>query len=109
MSRRNANSLSDPTSLGSLLLKATIVTSEQLESAVEYQRRHPDIMVGEALIRMGLIDRATLDALLLRQRIERKNDRQAVGKLVDLATKRTRETTLEMRGLRVHVMAMTGK
>jgi hypothetical protein len=52
--------------LGEILLKAQRITSSQLEFALELQR-HQGGRLGELLVSLGWLDRATLDAALAAQ------------------------------------------
>jgi hypothetical protein len=53
--------------LGEMLLQQEHITSEQLESALDLQRRRGGLL-GEILVSMGWLDRETLDATLVAQR-----------------------------------------
>jgi hypothetical protein len=52
--------------LGDMLLQAKQVTCEQLEFALEVQRKRGGLL-GEILVSLGWLDRATLDATLAAQ------------------------------------------
>jgi hypothetical protein len=56
--------------LGELLLQSNKITSEQLESALELQRRRGGLL-GEILVSLGWLDRTTLNATLVAQRERR--------------------------------------
>lgn len=60
--------------LGEILLHAKQVTCEQLEFALELQRKRGGLL-GEILVSLGWLDRVTLDAALAAQA---KSGRQAV-------------------------------
>jgi len=53
--------------LGEMLLRSNRITSEQLEFALETQRKRGGLL-GEILVNLGWLDRATLDATLVAQR-----------------------------------------
>ena len=53
--------------LGEMLLQEKRITSEQLEFALDLQRRRGGLL-GEILVSMGWLDRETLDATLVAQR-----------------------------------------
>jgi hypothetical protein len=56
--------------LGEMLLQSNKITSEQLESALELQRKRGGLL-GEILVSLGCLDRTTLDATLVAQRERR--------------------------------------
>ncbi len=56
--------------LGDMLLQEKQITSEQLEFALELQRKRGGLL-GEILVRLGWLDRRTLDATLVSQRARR--------------------------------------
>lgn len=56
--------------LGDLLLQSNKITSEQLEFALELQRKRGGLL-GEILVNLGWLDRSTLDAALVAQRERR--------------------------------------
>lgn len=56
--------------LGDMLLQGNRITSEQLESALELQRKRGGLL-GEILVSLGWLDRTTLDATLVAQRERR--------------------------------------
>jgi hypothetical protein len=56
--------------LGEMLLQSNKITSEQLESALELQRKRGGLL-GEILVNLGCLDRTTLDATLVAQRERR--------------------------------------
>jgi hypothetical protein len=87
----------DPTSLGNILVESHVVDLEDLQKAIRFQQENQDVMLGEALVRLGVLQREVLDALLLQQKIARgKEPKKAIGQLVELARKKTEETTTEM-------------
>jgi hypothetical protein len=57
--------------LGEMLLQAKQITSEQLESALELQRKRGGLL-GEILVSLGWLDRVTLDAALAAQAKSRR-------------------------------------
>ncbi len=93
--------IQDPASLGNLLLKTKAIDLTQLREALAFQSDNPDIMLGEALIRMGLITRDGLNILLTRQKAMRGGSKE-VRQLLKLATKRNRDTASECRSLHMH-------
>ena len=62
----------DPTSLGNLLLEKGLVTPKQLSEAVHFQQNNADLLLGEALVRLGVITREVLEATLAQQEMVRK-------------------------------------
>lgn len=79
----------DLTSIGSLLTSGGYCSEEDLERALRFQKDNPDIMLGETLLRMGIIDIETLEVMLVRQKVARKGSQSAIHKLADLALSRT--------------------
>lgn len=53
--------------LGETLLKEKLVSKDQLDAAVKLQRRDRKLPLGELLVEMGVIDRATVNRLLVRK------------------------------------------
>lgn len=80
----------DLTSLGNLLLRMGVVDGEQLKQAIDYQDDNPDVMLGEALINMGAVDRGIVEALLVAQGAERNKSKTA--DVIAFATKHTQQT-----------------
>lgn len=79
----------DSTSLGNLLLKTGLIEIEDLHNALEFQDDNPDIMLGEALIKLGKIDRGVIEALLWKQRVERGEENTI--EIIQFATKHTQK------------------
>lgn len=99
--KRKLSPIDDPTSLGNVLLKQNLVTPADLEAAIKFQQTNPDVMLGEALIKMGRLDRSAVEALLFQQQALRGKDaKHAATKVMELAVQGTRETSVESRGLR---------
>ena len=53
--------------LGQILLREKVVTEKELIAAVQAQQRNRKLPLGEILVEMGVIDRATLNRLLVRK------------------------------------------
>ena len=53
--------------LGETLLREKLVSQDQLDAAVKLQRRDRKLPLGELLVEMGVIDRATVNRLLVRK------------------------------------------
>ena len=56
--------------LGDFLVESGAITGKQLERALEYQERYAGerhVLLGQALLEMGLIDRDTLDKAITTQ------------------------------------------
>lgn len=105
-----AKAAKDPYSFGNLLLERGLISEVDLDRALAFQRDNQDVMLGEALVHMGVIERGTLETMLLRQEaLKGGGGLKAVGKLVDLATTRTRETQSEIRTLQAKIVAFTGE
>ena len=93
----------DPTSLGNILREGNLVSEEDLARAIDFQNDNPDVLLGDTLVRLGVLERSCLEALLLKQEAVRKQDAKSVGKLVKLATSRTRDVVEEIRSLHTHI------
>lgn len=81
----------DCTSLGNILLKAGMISAEQLHEAVDYQDTNPDVMLGEALVKMGVVERDIVEALLMTQKARRDNGKHA-AEVIAFAAQHTRRT-----------------
>lgn len=78
-------------SLGELLVECGLVTEDQLDLAVRFQKQNADIMLGEALVKIGALDRDTLEVLLTKQRaLRRRGDRD----VIDLARAAARRASM---------------
>jgi type II secretory ATPase GspE/PulE/Tfp pilus assembly ATPase PilB-like protein len=55
------------TMLGEVLLKERLVSQKELQEAVRKQQRDRSLPLGEILVEMGLIDRATVNRLLVQK------------------------------------------
>jgi hypothetical protein len=86
----------DPTSLGSLLMEKGAVNSKQLDAALHFQQNNTDLLLGEALVHMGIISREVLEATLIQQELARNGaSRQSNGqvrKVVRMAAQHTLAT-----------------
>jgi hypothetical protein len=56
--------------LGEILISEKIVTTEQLQKAMEYQKRYPGMLLGKALIDLSFATNKTISNALRRQRRE---------------------------------------
>jgi two-component system, sensor histidine kinase and response regulator len=83
--------------LGDALVQAGHLTTEQLQRALDLQveRQHNDqpILLGQALLELGLLDRATLDRAVTEQIIELRSALQSANRTLD---RRVRERTEEL-------------
>lgn len=55
------------TSLGELLVKAGACSPEKLQSSLLYQRRHPELKLGECMVALGVVTQPTVDLILAQQ------------------------------------------
>jgi len=46
--------------IGELLLQEKIITQEQLQKALDYQKENPKVRIGEALVKLGFVDIKTI-------------------------------------------------
>ena len=98
----------DGTSLGNILLRAGMITAEQLHQALEFQDDNPDVMLGEALINLGVVERGVVEALLVAQDARRGGAHSA--DIVSFATEHTKKRVHKAHDdLREAVIALNGK
>lgn len=57
----------DPSSLGNLLVKAGVCSDSQLRDAIAIKRSKEDQLLGETMVRMGVITRDMLNVVLEQQ------------------------------------------
>ena len=83
--------------LGDALVRAGRITAEQLQRAldlqVERQGAGPPVLLGQALLELGLLDRAALDQAVTEQIIELRTALQGANRTLD---RRVRERTAEL-------------
>ncbi len=83
--------------LGDALVKAGRITAEQLQQALDLQKARlgsgPPVLLGQALLELGLLDRATLDQAVTEQIIELRSALQSANRSLD---RRVRERTEEL-------------
>lgn len=103
---RVAQAAKDPHSLGNMLLDAGISDSDSLDHALQFQRDNPDVMLGEALIRLGRIDRDTLDNMLLKQAAHKDKSAKTVTRFVRTVNAQLQQHTKDMQDLRSQVLAL---
>lgn len=83
--------------LGDALVRAGRITEEQLQHALELQRERSangdPVLLGHALLELGVLDRATLDQAVTEQIIELRSALQSANRTLD---RRVRERTDEL-------------
>ena len=83
----------DPTSLGCLLRDKGLVDSQQLLTALQFQVENADLLLGEALVRLGIISREILEVMLAEQNPRRNGARKSsnlrVQQVLQMATQQT--------------------
>jgi two-component system, sensor histidine kinase and response regulator len=83
--------------LGDALVQSGHITNDQLQKALDLQNeRHgtgQSVLLGQALLELGLIDRATLDQAVTEQIIELRSALQSANRTLD---RRVRERTEEL-------------
>ena len=89
MWRSDNGSARDLNAIGSILLRTTDLKAAQLEAAVAFKNGNPDVMLGEAIVRLGFIERAQLEAAL---QIQVAAQQGGLEQVVQLAIDRTRAT-----------------
>lgn len=83
--------------LGDQLVKAGLLTEEQLKEALEYQRRasasgRPRLL-GQAVVEMGFIERATLDRAITEQMIQLRSALEDANRNLEV---RVQQRTMEL-------------
>jgi hypothetical protein len=53
--------------LGELLLQDKIITQEQLQKALDYQKENPKVRIGEALVKLGFVSIKTIVEIQAKQ------------------------------------------
>jgi len=106
--RNRVEAQRDATSLGNLLLEVGQITPEQLVDALRFQDANPDIMLGEALVRLDVVERVVVDQLLIMQRAQRSGRRQ-MAEVIDLAAAATRKMASAHAELRTAALRLNGK
>lgn len=71
-------------SLGALALQIKAASSPELREALAYQRAHPHMRIGEALVILGMMPQHIVDALLAQQRALRTGRPQDVRRFARL-------------------------
>lgn len=61
----------DKSSLGNILLKAGIVSEEQLKNALMFQDKNKDEMLGDVLIKLDMVSRPMIEEFLILQKTKR--------------------------------------
>jgi GAF domain-containing protein len=94
--------------LGDYLLEAGVITSDQLQRALEYQKKQEAIgksrMLGQALSDLGFVDRDTLDQAIARQLVSLQNALQDSNRQLEIrVSQRTEE--LERRIVEIRTAA----
>jgi len=56
--------LDDPTSLPRILVDLGFIDKGDVERALEFQKSNPDIMFGEALAKLELVEQGVIDSVL---------------------------------------------
>ena len=98
----------DPYSFGNVLVERKLITEIDLCRALAYQRENRDVMLGEALVRIGALSKEHVEAMLLRQDALREPTPRKVGKLVELAATKTEAYKDEIKGIQARLLAFNG-
>lgn len=100
----------DPTSLGSLLKAAKIVTPEQLAEACQYQIDNQDEMLGEILIKLGYITEETFTTMMAKQSAMRNGfKRSEMNAYFSIARRKTNSVGQAHEDLREAAMQLVKK
>lgn len=98
MAKKAKSPACDPTSLGSLLLNSGLVSSKQLDEALHFQQDNADLLLGEALVRMGVLSREMLEAALMQQELARKGATKQTSSQVRRVLKMATQQTIATAG-----------
>lgn len=83
--------------IGDFLLQNNLITAEQLQQALQYQQERAQsgqpLLLGQALLELGVIDRATLDRAITAQILELQNALKEANRTLQ---KRVQERTQEL-------------
>jgi hypothetical protein len=82
----------DPSSIGNLLLQQRLITEQQLQEILDFQKEKKDLL-GELCVAKGLCSREQVELAYLRQRMLRKEKvdyAQESGRLLDNLSHRVR-------------------
>jgi len=103
----------DPTSLGSLLRDRGLVSDAQLSQALQFQVENADLLLGEVLIRLGIISREVLEATLTEQDLRRNGPRKAsngqVRRVLQMVTQQTIATGVAGAGMAEALQQLVAK
>jgi hypothetical protein len=94
------------TTIGQLLVEAGACSEYDLNKALQYQRRHPEIRLGECLVKMGRCSAAALELVLKQQTAFRSGRPEDVVKLYDAMGKASR--AVERSVAAMHQMSLGG-
>lgn len=104
--RRKRKPTDDPTSIGNLLCAAGLVSSMHISAAVNFQKEHADVLMGEALVRMGALTRDQLELAILQQKALRTTKPRDARKLAELAAQRTRDAAAALGDVTDKILAI---
>jgi hypothetical protein len=71
----------DPTSLGNILLNLGLLKPTDLDRGLAFQVDNPDVMLGESLVKIGVIPREIVDEVVEIQKLIREG-KNAQGEVV---------------------------
>jgi hypothetical protein len=106
--RNRVEAQRDATSLGNMLLEVGQISPEQLVDALKFQDENPDVMLGEALIRLDIVERGIVEQLLIMQQAKRGGRRQ-MAEVIELAAAGTRKLASAHEELRTAALRLNGK
>ena len=105
--RNRKNAQHDYTSLGNLLIKSGMIDGIQLERALSFQDENPEVMLGEALVKLGFIDRGVIEALLVTQGAKR--EKLDIIDVIKFATDSTKNLVQSHGEVRLAALRLNGK
>lgn len=98
-SRNFDKAQADVTSLGRILIECGYATDEEVASAVAYQRRNEELVLGELLIKRGAITREVLEVALAKQRAVRRRKDADVIAFARATTRRSLSLSADVAGV----------
>jgi hypothetical protein len=88
----------DPHSIGNLLMLSGHCTEEEIFAALRFQKSNPDVLMGEHLVRIGVITEDTLEIMIAKQKAARGKN-SAIIKYARLATRKAEAVAVSVDSL----------
>jgi hypothetical protein len=95
-------------SLGTFLKEKELITEEQLQKALDFINDNPDTMLGEALVKLNILDRGIMETMLAENLVGR-GTRRDLAKVIDLTEAQHRRIRSEHADRRTEMELCTDK